>query len=241
MAQVASPSPHAADGSGSLGARLNWLRAGVLGANDGIVSGSGLMIGVAAADPGKTHVIVAAGLAGLCAGAAAMAMGEYVSVSSQRDTEKAAVALERQELAADPEAELEELTQTYRTQGLSEPTARQVAAELTAHDALGAHLRAEFGLPEDELVSPWHAALASAVAFFVGSVLPLLTMLLAPAGLRIPATIAVAVLGLLATGWTSAALSGSPALPLILRNVVGGCLAMALTWSIGHLFGVTAA
>lgn len=226
---------------GGLGSRLNWLRAGVLGANDGIVSGSGLLIGVAAADPGASAAIVGAGVAGLLAGAAAMAMGEYVSVSSQRDSERAVVALESSELAADPDAELAELVTAYQRQGLTEDTARRVAHEMTQHDALAAHLQTEFGMRPDELTNPWHAALASALAFTLGSLLPLLTMILAPSGARIWCTIVAAVVGLLATGWTSATISGSPKLAPIARNVIGGCVAMALTWTIGRLFGVAAA
>jgi VIT1/CCC1 family predicted Fe2+/Mn2+ transporter len=225
-------------GFGGLGARLNWLRAGVLGANDGLVSGAGLCIGVAAANPTNTPAILTAGVAGLLAGACAMAMGEYVSVSSQRDTEVALIAKERHDLAATPREEFDELVAVYRGQGLTEPTARLVVKELTAHDPLAAHLRAEYGIHQDELTNPWHAAAASAVAFTSGFLIPLLAMVLIPATIRIPITVVVAVVGLLATGWVSAHISDSAKHHPILRNVLGGSAAMALTWIIGHLFGV---
>lgn len=225
-------------GFGGLGARLNWLRAGVLGANDGLVSGAGICIGVAAADPANTGAILTAGVAGLLAGACAMAMGEYVSVSSQRDTEVALIAKERRDLAATPIEEFDELVAVYQGQGLSEQTARQVVKELTAHDPLAAHLRAEYGIHQDELTNPWHAAAASAIAFTSGFLLPLLAMVFLPASVRIPITVVVALAGLLVTGWVSAHISDSAKHHPILRNVLGGGAAMALTWAIGHLFGV---
>lgn len=152
-------------GFGGLGAKLNWLRAAVLGANDGIVSGSGITIGVAAYDPSNIHAIMLAGIAGLFAGASAMAIGEYVSVSSQRDTEEALITKERRDLEQAPSQEFDELVDVYRRQGLSEGTARTVVAELSAHNRLAAHLRAEYGVHEQELTTPWHAALASALSF----------------------------------------------------------------------------
>lgn len=237
-----TPDPTAPEtiGFGGLGARLNWLRAGVLGANDGLVSGSGICIGVAAADPTNTPAIVTAGIAGLLAGACAMAMGEYVSVSSQRDSEKALIAKERHDLACTPNEEFDELVSVYKGQGLTESTARLVVKELTAHDPLAAHLRAEYGIHQDELTNPWHAAAASAIAFTSGFVLPLLAMVLVPAAFRIPITVAICVIGLYATGWLSAFISNSGKAQPVLRNVLGGSAAMALTWGIGHLFGVIA-
>src|SRR5512140_1082868 len=196
-------------GFGGLGAKLNWLRAAVLGANDGVVSGAGITIGVAAVNPANIEAIMLAGVAGLLAGATAMAMGEYVSVSSQRDTEEALIAKERHDLKHTPEEEFEELVQVYCGQGLSEATARAVVHELTEHNPLAAHLRAEFGVHEDELTTPWHAAIASAVSFTAGFILPLASMLLAPSGLRIPVTVTVGLIGLLLTGWVSALISGS--------------------------------
>jgi vacuolar iron transporter family protein len=225
-------------GFGGLGAKLNWLRAAVLGANDGVVSGSGITIGVAAADPTNLHVIMLAGVAGLLAGASAMAMGEYVSVSSQRDTEEALISKERHDLEHAPEEEFDELVDVYRGQGLSEATARTVVEELSAHNTLAAHLRAEYGVHQDELTTPWHAAIASAVSFTAGFLLPLASMLLCPAGLRIPITVIVGLVGLFITGWTSAVISGSSKIRPIVRNVLGGSVAMLLTWSISRLFGV---
>ncbi len=232
--------PRETVGFGGLGAKLNWLRAAVLGANDGVVSGAGITIGVAAADPANLSAIMLAGVAGLLAGATAMAMGEYVSVSSQRDTEEALISKERHDLLHTPEEEFDELVAVYRGQGLSEATARTVVEELTAHNTLAAHLRAEFGVHQEELTTPWHAALASAISFTAGFLLPLVSMLLCPAGLRIPVTVSVALVGLFITGWTSAVISGSPKIRPILRNVVGGSIAMLLTWSISRFFGVGA-
>lgn len=226
-------------GFGGLGAKLNWLRAAVLGANDGVVSGAGITIGVAAVNPSNIEAIMLAGIAGLLAGAAAMAMGEYVSVSSQRDTEEALIAKERHDLTHTPEEEFEELVAVYQGQGLSETTARAVVHELTDHNPLAAHLRAEFGVHPDELTTPWHAAIASAISFTAGFVLPLASMFLAPAAVRIPVTVVVGLVGLFLTGWVSGVISGSKVSRPIIRNVVGGSAAMALTWAIGHLFGVT--
>ena len=226
-------------GFGGIGAKLNWLRAAVLGANDGVVSGSGITIGVAAADPTNLHAIMVAGVAGLLAGASAMAMGEYVSVSSQRDTEEALIAKERHDLEHTPKEEFDELVDVYRGQGLSEATARTVVEELTAHNTLAAHLRAEYGVHQEELTTPWHAAIASAVSFTAGFLLPLLCMLLCPAELRIPVTVIVGLVGLLLTGWMSAVISGSSKTRPIVRNVVGGAIAMLLTWGISQLFHVS--
>ena len=230
--------PRETVGFGGLGAKLNWLRAAVLGANDGIVSGSGITIGVAAADPTNLHAIMLAGVAGLLAGASAMAMGEYVSVSSQRDTEEALIARERHDLEHTPEEEFDELVDVYRGQGLSEATARTVVDELTAHNTLAAHLRAEFGVHQEELTTPWHAAIASAVSFTAGFLLALVSMLLCATELRIPVTVIVALVGLFLTGWTSAVISGSSKTRPILRNVLGGAVAMLLTWGISRFFGV---
>lgn len=222
-----------------LASRLNWLRAGVLGANDGIVSVAGLVIGVAAAAPTNTGAIVAAGVAGILAGAVSMAAGEYVSVSTQSDTEKALVARQRAELAHDPEAGIDELASHYRAKGLSVATAMTVARELTAHDALGAHLDAELGLREDDYTNPWHAALSSAVAFTIGSLLPMLAIILIPVSVQIPVTFFSVLIGLGVTGAVSAHLGDAPVRPAVLRVVIGGALAMVVTWGIGHLIGVS--
>jgi vacuolar iron transporter family protein len=228
------PEPHAA----GLAARLNWLRAGVLGANDGIVSTASLVVGVAAATP-QLGPIMTAGVAGLLGGAVSMALGEYVSVSTQRDTERSAIELEKRELAEDPDGELRELTDIYRSKGLSEQTARAVAEELTAHDALAAHLEAELHISEHEVTSPWHAAIASAVSFTVGAALPLLAVLFAPVDWRLPALIISTLLALALTGALSAYLGNSRILRPTLRVIVGGVLALALTYGIGSLFGAT--
>lgn len=219
-------------------ARLNWLRAGVLGANDGIVSVASLVVGVAGATVDNAALLTA-GVAGLVGGAISMALGEYVSVSSQRDSERALIAKETRELAEMPEQELDELTQLYRARGLSEQTARTVAEELTAHDALAAHLEVELHIAADDLVNPWHAAFSSAISFTLGALLPLLAILLPPPEWRIPVT-AVAVLAALAlTGSISARLGGSSRGAAVSRLVIGGALALAVTWAIGALLGTT--
>lgn len=219
-----------------IGQRLNWLRAAVLGANDGIVSTAGLVIGVAAATTQRSTILTA-GLAGLAAGAMSMAVGEYVSVSTQRDTEKALLAKERRELRDEPEAELEELTQMYADKGLATDLAHEVAIQLTAHDALGAHAETELGIDPNSLTSPWHAAWASLIAFTVGAMIPLIAIVLAGVSIRVPVTVAAVVISLLGTGWLSARLGSSPAWPAVRRVVLGGLLAMAVTYAIGSLVG----
>jgi VIT1/CCC1 family predicted Fe2+/Mn2+ transporter len=214
---------------------LNWLRAAVLGANDGIVSVAGLVMGVAGATDSR-HTIFVAGLAGLVAGALSMAAGEYVSVSTQRDTERALLAKERRELAEEPEEELAELAGLYVDKGLSEETARQVALELTQHDALGAHAEVELGIDPDELANPWQAALASMAAFTLGALLPML-MILLPTNWRIGATAVSVAIALAITGFLSARFAEADVRRAIVRNVAGGVLAMAVTYAIGDLVG----
>ncbi len=221
---------------GAINTKLNWLRAGVLGANDGIVSVAGIVIGVAAATTERGPVL-AAGIAGLAAGALSMALGEYVSVSTQRDTEQALLAKERRELIEEPEAEFEELVGLYRHKGLSSETARQVAAELTEHDAFAAHVDAELGIDPDELTNPWHAAISSAISFTVGAMLPMLAILLPPASVRIPITFVAVLLALAITGWVSARLGGADPHRATKRVVIGGALAMAITYGIGLAMG----
>jgi VIT1/CCC1 family predicted Fe2+/Mn2+ transporter len=169
-----------------------------------------------------------------------MALGEYVSVSSQRDSEHALIQKERRELATMPEEELAELTGLYEAKGLRPETARQVALELTEHDALAAHLSAELGIDQDDVVSPWHAALASAVAFTIGGILPLLTILL-PAEIRIPLTFVIVLAALAVTGYVAAWIGGSARARSVLRLVIGGALALAATFAIGALLGTTGA
>ncbi|WP_125776513.1 VIT1/CCC1 transporter family protein [Antribacter gilvus] len=231
-AQLHTGEPHAA----GLAQRLNWLRAGVLGANDGIVSVAAVVVGVAGATS-QHAAILTAGLAALVGGAISMALGEYVSVSSQSDSEKALIAKERRELAEMPEEELAELAAIYEAKGLSSATARQVATELTAHDALAAHLDAELNIDADDVVSPWHAAIASAVAFTAGAILPLVAILVVPEPAKVLVTFVVVLAALAATGATAAWIGGSPRFRATLRVVVGGALALGATFAIGSLLG----
>ena len=219
-----------------MGPRLNWLRAGVLGANDGIVSTAGLVVGVAGATSSR-GAIFTAGLAGLVAGAVSMALGEYISVSSQRDSENSQLALERSELAQMPDDELAELTELYRAKGLSSSTARLVATELTAHDPLAAHADAELRIDPDELTNAWQAALASAIAFIFGAILPLVAIMLAPPDGRVPVTVAAVLSALALTGLLSSRIGGSRARVAVVRVVLGGAAGLALTFAIGRLFG----
>lgn len=218
--------------------RLNSLRAGVLGANDGIISVASLVVGVAGATT-SSAALLTAGVAGLVGGAISMALGEYVSVSSQRDSERALIEKEKHELATMPEEELEELAGLYEQRGLSPETARTVATELTAHDALAAHLEVELHIDQHDLVNPWHAALSSALAFTVGAILPLLAILLPPADLRVPVTFVTVIAALALTGWISARIGDSPVGKAVARLVVGGLLALGITWAIGTLLGTT--
>lgn len=224
----------------ALTARLNWLRAAVLGANDGIVSVAGLVIGVAAYDPANTTAIMLAAAAGLLAGAFSMAAGEYVSVSSQRDSEAAIVAAERAKLAADPEGELAELARMYQERGVSAATAMQVAKELSAKDALAAHLALETGIDQEALVNPWSAAISSAISFTLGALLPIVAVWMAPATwVRVPVTFVSVMVALALTGWVSAHLGEAGKGRAVVRLLVGGLLAMAATWGIGALLGVS--
>ncbi len=218
--------------------RLNWLRAGVLGANDGIVSIAALVVGVAAATS-DTGPILIAGTAGIIAGSLSMALGEFVSVSSQRDSEASLIRRERQELEDNPEAELLELAELYQQRGLSAATAAAVARELTEHDAVAAHLEAELGINELELTNPWHAAISSALSFLAGSALPMIAILLGPEDLRIPLTFAASLLALGLTGGIGAYLGQSPILRPVMRVMGGGALALAISWGIGTALGVS--
>ncbi len=208
----------------------------MLGANDGIVSTAGIVVGVAAATVERGPILTA-GIAGLAAGAVSMALGEYVSVSTQRDTERALLRKERRELKEDPEAELDELTALYEAKGLSSATARSAAEELTEHDAFAAHAEVELGIDPEDLTNPWTAAVSSAVSFTVGALLPLLAILLPPIGLRIPVTVVAVLASLTITGAVSARLGGAAVQRAIMRNVIGGGLALAITYAIGHVVG----
>ncbi len=216
--------------------RIGWLRAAVLGANDGIVSTASLVVGVAAGGAASSEVLLA-GTAGLVAGAMSMAAGEYVSVSSQSDTEQADLAKERSELATQPEAELQELASFYVQRGLQPELALQVAEQLTAHDALGAHARDELGISEMTAARPVQAAFASAGTFAIGAALPLLTVLVTPESKLLPVIVVTSIVLLALLGAFGAKAGGAPLLRAAWRVTFWGVLAMALTAGVGALFG----
>ncbi len=209
-----------------------------MGANDGIVSTAGIVVGVAAATVEHTPIFTA-GIAGLAAGAVSMALGEYVSVSTQRDSERALLRKERHELRDDPVAELDELSALYEAKGLSTATARTVAEELTDHDAFAAHAEVELGIDPDDLTNPWQAAASSALSFTIGALLPLIAILIPPTTWRIPVTAVAVLLALMLTGAVSAGLGGAPKGRAVLRNMIGGSLALVITYLIGLLVGNT--
>ncbi|MGB4966377.1 MAG: VIT family protein [Microgenomates group bacterium] len=217
---------------------LNWLRASVLGANDGIVSIAGLVLGVAGAT-NSAPAIITAGIAGIIAGAISMASGEYVSVSSSRDTERALLKKEAYELKQFPKEELAELAHLYELKGLSRATALTVAKELTKKDAFAAHVDIELGIDPDNLISPWQAATASALAFVAGAVIPLFAIAFPPAEIRVPVAFTAVVFALAITGTVSAKIGGASVTRAVVRVVSGGVLAMAITYGIGTLFGVS--
>ncbi len=215
---------------------LNRLRAAVLGANDGIVSVASIVLGVAGATSSK-GAIFTAGLAGLTAGALSMAVGEYVSVSAQRDTERAFVSHEKWELETKPNEELAELASLYEAKGVSPKTAQQVAKELTAKNPLKAHLDAELNIDPDDLTNPLQAAIASLFAFVIGAIIPLLSVTLSSANLRFIVTFVSVLVALVFTGYLSATAGGASRRRAILRVVVGGAVAMIVTYGIGKIFG----
>jgi VIT1/CCC1 family predicted Fe2+/Mn2+ transporter len=220
-----------------LGHRTGWLRAAVLGANDGIVSVAAIIVGVAAAQSGRSAIITA-GIAGLVAGAASMAAGEYVSVSSQADAERADLRLERRELLDDPVGELAELAAIYRARGLSTQLAEEVAAELSIRDdVLAVHARDELGMTALSHARPLQAAAASSASFTAGAALPLLAVVLAPSSLRIEVTMAATLLALALTGWAGARMGGAPPARGTLRVVLWGIAAMVLTMVVGRAVG----
>jgi len=216
--------------------RAGWLRAAVLGANDGIVSTASLVLGVAAAGA-SSSAILTAGIAGLTAGALSMAAGEYVSVSSQRDSELADLEIERQELTLDPDGELLELKGIYEARGVPEELALQVAQALTERNALEAHAAEELGLHEEREARPFQAAWASALSFSAGAILPVIAVAVAPASIRAVVCVAATLLALAALGWTGARLGGAPRLTATVRVVLWGAVAMAVTAGIGALVG----
>lgn len=224
------------DQQASLANRLNWLRAGVLGANDGIISTAGLVIGVAAATT-DTGTIATAGLAGLAAGAVSMALGEYVSVSTQRDTENALIEQKRRELEAQSDDGHTRLVALMRERGVSEKTAAAAITELDEGEELKAHLRFEFGIDQNQVANPWTAAASSMAAFSLGAALPIVAILVPPANLRIAVAFVAVLFGLAVTGWTSAHLGQANKRSAIRRLVIGGALAMSVTYGIGELLG----
>lgn len=218
--------------------KLNWLRASVLGANDGIVSIAGLVLGVAGATNSAT-AILAAGIAGIVAGAISMAAGEYVSVSSSKDTEKALLQKERYKLKHFPKKELKELALIYREKGLTEKTAELVAKELSKKDVFAAHAHAELNIDPNNLTNPWHAALASSGAFLTGAIIPLIIIVLSPSFIKIPATFIAVLAALAITGILSAKAGGANVTRATIRVVLGGALAMVVTYAIGKLFAIS--
>ncbi len=226
------------DGEIHRSGRAGWLRAAVLGSNDAIVSTSSLMIGVAASSASKVAILIA-GAAGLVAGAMSMAVGEYVSVSSQRDAEQADIEIEKRELAGAPQAELKELELIYVKRGLDRDLARRVAEQLSAHDRLAAHVRDELGIDPTSLARPLQAAWISAASFSTFALLPIAVLLVAPAEWRIPEIAAVSLVSLAALGAFGAHLGGAPLGRAALRVTAGGALAMAITAAIGRVLGVS--
>jgi VIT1/CCC1 family predicted Fe2+/Mn2+ transporter len=222
----------------SMAAKLNWLRAGVLGANDGIVSTAGLVMGVAGATTDSSAILIA-GVAGLVAGSISMAGGEYTSVSAQKDSEKAALEKERIELENDPEGELLELAWFYEQKGLSAALANQVARELSQKDALKAHAEAELGIDSEQHASPGQAALASFIAFAIGSLLPLVAVTGPWVQYRIPVTVLAVIASLAITGFVGARIGGAKSASAIIRNVVVSLLTMGITYAIGLLVGTS--
>jgi len=219
--------------------RLGWLRAAVLGANDGIVSTASLIVGVAAAS-GSSQAILIAGVAALVAGALSMAAGEYVSVSAQSDSESADLARERRELVEEVESERDELTRIYIGRGLDAELARKVALQLMDHDALGAHARDELGISDTTVARPLQAAVASAASFAIGAAVPLIVVMLSPAAALIPSTIVASLVCLVVLGVVSARTGGARPLRAALRVLIWGGLAMGITAAVGRMFGATA-
>ncbi len=240
-AQVQAPATAALEESeavgGQIASKLNWLRAGVLGANDGIVSTAALIFGVAGAAVSHQAMLVS-GVAAVAAGAMSMAVGEYISVSSQRDLEEAELEQERRELEEDPERELLQLERLLEERGISPELSKKVAHQLHQDDPLAAHARLELGLDPEAVTNPWHAAFASLLAFIVGGLVPLLSILLAPQDADIMVAGIAVVIALALTGFIGASLGGAPRLPAIARTVFGGILAMAITYGVGYLTGI---
>lgn len=222
--------------SAAIASRLNWLRAAVMGANDGIISTAGLVVGVAGAAV-SASALVAAGVAAVIAGALSMGVGEYLSVSSQRDSQKAELAHEQQELDTDPVYEARHLTELITAQGVEAPLARQVAEQLMAKGPLTAHARYELGIEPGQLTNPWHAAWSSTAAFVLGAIIPLITILATPRSAAVPVTMVSVVIALAITGSVAAYLGRAPRTRAALRTIAGGLGAMATTYGIGSVLG----
>lgn len=238
MKNVSNAKRHAAHGEIHRSQRAGWLRAAVLGADDAIVSTASLMIGVAASNASKEAILVS-GVAGLFAGAMSMAVGEFVSVSSQRDAEKADIELEKSELERQPHLELDELTLIYVHRGLDKELARRVAEQLSARDRLSAHLRDELGIDPHELARPLQAAWISALSFASFATVPIVALLLAPQSLRMPGIAALSLASLGALGALGARLGGAPMARAAVRVCLGGSLAMSVTAGIGKILGIS--
>jgi len=222
--------------SGRILSTLNWLRAGVLGANDGIVSTAAIIFGVAGAS--ATHAtVMLAGIAAVAAGAMSMAVGEYVSVSTQRDLEEAELEREKIELAHDPERQLAILTRLFEQRGVAPKIAAEVAREMSEKDALSVHARAELGIDPENVTNPWAAALASMVSFLIGGAIPIAALLLSPRAFEIWVTGAAVLIAMAMTGLVSARLGRTPVMRSVLRNMVGGLLALAITYGVGKIAG----
>ena len=225
-------------GEHHLSHRSNWLRASVLGANDGLISTASLMTGMVAAQP-EFNTLLLTGISALVGGAISMAAGEYVSVSSQADTEKADMEMERRELALHPEEELKELTEIYQDRGLTPELAHEVAKQLTAHNALDAHMRDEISISEESFANPLQAAFSSAASFAIGAAIPILVILLLPLNTLLITLIISTLIGLGLLGYISAKLGGAPIRPAVMRILIWGVIAMGVTGIIGKLVGVT--
>jgi vacuolar iron transporter family protein len=222
--------------SGQILSTLNWLRAAVLGANDGIVSTAAIIFGVAGASASHSTIMLA-GIAAVAAGALSMAAGEYVSVSTQRDLEVAQLARQRADLERDPERELQVLARLFEQRGVDPQLASEVASQMSAKDALSVHARAELGIDPDAVTNPWAASFASLVAFTIGGLIPIVAMLLAPRPAEIWVTGAAVVVAMALTGAVSARLGKIPLVPSVIRNIAGGLLAMAITYGVGKIAG----
>lgn len=220
----------------AIASKLNWLRAGVLGANDGIVSTSSIIFGVAGASASHATLVLA-GIAAIVAGAMSMAVGEYVSVSSQRDLENAELSMEKRQIEADPEGELHQLSKILEGRGIEPTLAREVAEQVSTRDAVAAHARVELGIDPDAVVNPWAAATASMIAFTIGGLIPLLAMVLAPRPIEVWVSGAAVLIALALSGWISARLGGASRIVGVARTVFGGLLAMAITYGVGRIAG----